>query len=459
MNFSHPLDGSDCPSPEIASDLKAFLDNELPALRRGVVRAHLRRCSACRAEMTLMTNTAKDLKSADSTAALAPDLRQRLLECAATQSPGPFVPVARTLPLWRRKPVLVFGVGAAYVVLSLAFLLPMLGPAREKARQVVASADHRQIGLAQSSYTQDYDANVPATAFESASGSRAATPRAANGAPSSALQERAVTRQWNQGASPDAAESPDNAFRLPSAQLLNLERQVHREGSLTVGVDKLEAASDRVEQIVVASGGFVASNTLTTDAAGYKSADLSVRVPVTQFDDLLKQFAALGNVTAKSLSGEDITERVSDATEAEQVLVNAADNAARRLRRVRGGEKETRLRENDLRQVRIELAQMRARLGLLRKMARLSTIHVSLTEKAKQAAQVPAQSSFLGDLREINGTAAAAFTSAIRVPVVLIIWVLAFSPLWVPLVLVYRYASRHSSGTGSAALPPPSLEG
>jgi hypothetical protein len=222
-------------------------------------------------------------------------------------------------------------------------------------------------------------------------------------------------------------------------------RQVHREGSLTVAVDKLEAASDKVEQTVKASGGFVASNNLTTDGRGYKSADLVVRVPVAQFDEMLKQFASLGSVTAKNISGEDITEQVSDATQAEQVLKDAADVAERKLKQGSGTEKEIRYREVDLRRVRIELAQTQARLGLLRKMARLSTINVSLTEKAKSAARAP-QSGFLGDMSETNRLASAAFASAIRVPVILIIWVLAFSPLWVPMVLIYRYASRRSSG-------------
>jgi hypothetical protein len=197
-------------------------------------------------------------------------------------------------------------------------------------------------------------------------------------------------------------------------------RQVHREGSLTVAVDKLEAASDRVEQAVKASGGFVASNNLTTDDRGYKSADLVVRVPVARFDEMLKQFASLGSVTAKSISGEDITERVSDATQAEQVLKDAADAASRKLKSGSGTEKEIRYREADLRRVRIELAQTQARLGLLRKMARLSTINVSLTEKAKSAARAP-QGGFLGDMSETNRLASAAFTSAVRVPVVLII--------------------------------------
>lgn len=391
-NHTRPADSARCPAPEIAADLKAYADNELTVLRRRIVTNHLRRCAACRTEITAMTRIAGDIKTADagSAAPLNPDLRQRLLERMGAEAPS--VPTARTLPLWRRKPLLIFGGGAAYAAVFLllaAALLLTFGTAREKARQA---------------------------SFASLAN----------------LRDDELKRKLK------GYPSYDETF---PAELV-MGRQVHREGSVTVAVDKLEAASDKVEQMVKASGGFVASNNLATDSDGYKSADLSVRVPVEQFDDMLRQFAALGTVTAKSISGEDITERVSDATQAEQVLKDATQTAVRKLKNENGSEKEIRYREADLRRVKIEFAQTQARLGLLRKMARLSTINVSLTEKAKRAAQAPSQGGFLGDLSETNRMVSAAFASAIRVPVVLIIWGLAFSPLWVPMLVFYRYAFR-----------------
>ncbi len=385
-----------------------------------------------------MTTIADDIKSADagSAAALNPDLRQRLLERMGAETPS--VPTARTLPLWRRKPLLVFGGGAAYAavfVMFMAILLPTFSTAREKARQASPSSASLPVSSAAGEYGERFRVRH-----------HQALSRSVGGATTVETKSRGVLA--NQPAL-EAVTSQEQSSESDFAPSLVVERQVNRDGSVTVAVDKLEAASEKVEQTVKASGGYVASNDLSTDSSGYKSADLTVRVPVDQFDDLLKQFAALGTVTAKSVSGEDITERMSDATQAEQVLRESAEAAARKLRNNGGGEKDIRYREADLRRVRIELAQTQARLGLLRKMAKLSTITVSLTEKAKRAAQTPPPSGFLGDLTETNRMASAAFASAIRVPVVLIIWVLAFSPLWVPLALGYRYASRKNSAEAS----------
>jgi hypothetical protein len=396
-----------------------------------------------------MTTIADEIKnvSPDSAAPLNPELRQRLLERMETEAPSAPVSTARTLPLWRRKPLLVFGGGAVYAavfVIFMAILLPTFSTARQKARQSLRSVPYP----ASASAAEEYGERFPVRDKQALSSSVA-------GAITVETKSKGVLAYERAGEPVTSGKSAGESY-FASAPVAG--RQVHRDASVTVAVDKLEAASDKVEQTVKASGGFVASNDLTTDSSGYKSASLTVRVPVDQFDDMLKQFSALGTVTAKSVSGEDITERMSDATQAEQVLRESAETAARKLRNNGGSEKEIRYREADLRRVRIELAQTQARLALLRKMAKLSTINVSLTEKAKRAAQATPQSGFLGDLGETNRMASAAFASAIRVPVVLIIWVLAFSPLWVPLLLVYRYASRKNAAETSAGPKVSSIE-
>lgn len=400
-----------------------------------------------------MTNIARKIKTADTgsssaTAALNPEMRQRLLgRMSAEGNSAPSVPFDRTLPLWRRKPLLVFGGAAASAAAFAVVFVPSLAKMHQQ------TTEGRQVGLALLQYTQNYDEKF--SDWKKVSPERKAKFQDVNGSVSKLpndishyyeLQRANELQQRNAGAVRGLRDVVDGS--VPLINGLVAERQVHREGNVTVAVDKLESASDKVEQMVKSTGGYVASNDLTTDNDGYKSASLSVQVPVAQFDETLKQFASLGTVTAKSISGEDITERVSDSTQAELVLREAAETAARKLKNNEGSEKEIRYREADLRSVKIQLAQTQARLGLLRKRAKLSTINVSLTEKAKRAAQTP-PSGFLGDLSETNRVASAAFAAAIRVPVVLIIWVLAFSPLWVSLALVYRYSARRN-GQASA---------
>jgi len=399
-----------CGSPVIAGDIKAYVDRELSIYRRLAIAAHLKRCDICRQEIQEMEQIASTLKAAQAPASLAPDQRLRLLAHLATSAPHREAMSPVRVSSRRRTITFVeVGICTAICATLVAILFPVFSKAREKARSV---SNRHQFGLAQIGYTQDYD--------------------------------EAFTVNGLAPASHHGTTIVSGAIHADPIGSAVDGRQVHKDGSIAVAVDHLEAVSDRVEEMVKSTGGYVASNDLSTDASGYKAAELVVRIPVAQFEEMMKAFGKLGDVTAKSISGEDITEKLSDADQRASVLTDDVEASAQKLRGFHGSERENRLRESDLREAKIELAQARARLDLLRKMARLSTIHISLAEKAKRTSAAPLQPGFLGELRETSRAASAAFAVAIRVPIVLIIWVLAFSPLWLPAVILYRYASARS---------------
>ena len=494
-----------CPNP-IRADLKAYADGELSFFRRANVRRHLRNCPACREELADMKKIA-DLFSAASTAsntsdgALAPQLRSRVLSQLDNLAPVSSAPnggTARTAPLWRRQPALVFGGGGSVLAASLAIFYTM----NTSVHAPSTSAD-KAVGLAIMNYAQDYDEKFPGTGKtdalrnKSESGltagvvplgastvntpaATAAAPAAVYRAPadsagSAVVQNQAYTESQPERARADksfagrASQSfapmsaakavPRNApgsltgrIDAPSDLSMDTEdgRQVYKEASLGLRVapSGLQTASDKIEDLVKSTGGFVASNNLTTDdTTGEKSADLTVRVPVKDFETVMASLAKMGNVVSKQITGEDITEKTTDATTAEQVLVNEATETARKLASQSMSERRTGQKEAELRQIRMQLAQTRARLGLLRRMGALSTINISLTEKQvpkTPGTVTPKTGGIFNGMQETNKAAMQAFQTAVRVPIVLLIWVLAFSPIWVPLVIAYRWASLKS---------------
>src|SRR5258705_7823414 len=85
-------------------ELKAFVDGELPILRRAAVRAHVSHCPACREEVKVMEQMSNELKAGD-IAALPADLRDRLISAApegAVADSGPQIPLWRTrlMEIW-----------------------------------------------------------------------------------------------------------------------------------------------------------------------------------------------------------------------------------------------------------------------------------------------------------------------------------------------------------------------
>jgi hypothetical protein len=95
---------------------------------------------------------------------------------------------------------------------------------------------------------------------------------------------------------------------------------------------------------------------------------------------------------------------------------------------------------HEARMLQIQLAQSRARYNVLSKLATLSTIEVQLQEKSKP--KVVPQSGFLDEVSKTKQSATQAFMGALQVPIIILMWVLAYSPLWIPLLIVYYFARR-----------------
>src|SRR5579862_8569228 len=98
----------------IKNELKAYLDRELPFTLRQQVWWHLRRCAACREELSAMEQISKDL-SVDAPKPLEPSLRDKILAAASGLGPKPGQPKLAPSK-WRRRPVMAWAVVATALV-------------------------------------------------------------------------------------------------------------------------------------------------------------------------------------------------------------------------------------------------------------------------------------------------------------------------------------------------------
>ncbi|WP_395144708.1 anti-sigma factor family protein, partial [Armatimonas sp.] len=122
----------------LQEELKAYLDGELPPLRRAAVERHLGTCLACQAELKSLRQLSVQLSEALPTAAPLPDaLRARILRSL------PDAPTPRPVlfPFWRRPgPLAAFG-GALAV--GCAFWLWVRVPESGKPMTATASSATR----------------------------------------------------------------------------------------------------------------------------------------------------------------------------------------------------------------------------------------------------------------------------------------------------------------------------
>jgi anti-sigma factor RsiW len=463
-----------CDNTILQSELKAYLDGQLPFVLRQRVRRHLKRCAACREELSAMEQISNELH-ADGPKPLESSLRDRILSAVsntASQAAAPERP--KLSGRWRRKPLLIWG-GAATALVAWFTLYPLFQGGREMSRSAADQASSTLMAKrAVPSFSRDYDetvAKTPAPAggpmVHTPSDSPAAgePPVASGGSPGMAPERG---RGFAGGAFASAAASSHGEMKKRAQQSspilivkggmkakqeadlngnLNaltddekVERQVHRGATITVQVDNVEARSEQAAQCAQTAGGFVANNELSTGDDNTKTASLTLKVPVTQFEAVLSQVARMGEVKAKNVTGEDLTEKISDQEQAEHVLRQDIGTTQEELsqRLSRSARQE---RMDTLRELRTRIAQTGARLKLLRKLGALSDITLELNEKPRPA-PAPKTGGFLSDMNDTLHGAVQSMMQAARLPILTFIWILAYSPLWLLLILGYRYAVR-----------------
>ncbi|MFF9339961.1 DUF4349 domain-containing protein [Streptomyces sp. NPDC014773] len=198
---------------------------------------------------------------------------------------------------------------------------------------------------------------------------------AAEAAPDAARQEGSTGGAGSAAGSKADASKP-GASEAPAAQ------HVIRTASLSVEVDRVAPAADRVRAVVAAAGGRVQSETTQRVDDRYDGANMVLRVPQDRYDGVLSDLAGTGKVLARRAEAQDVTDQVVDvesriATQRASVArVRALMDRAERLADVVTLEGELSRRQADL-------EALLARQASLKDRTSLATITLDLREKER----------------------------------------------------------------------------
>ena len=411
-------------------DLKAFLDHELTPLRRWAVSRHVAVCDDCQKELKEMVQVAEQIKSKSNDNIQELDKQQLAAAMASAVPTNPKV-ARTTVQLLAR----LSAIGALILCVAFVSLRLLGGTAQSKLAYVGTTMDNdsRVAGSYQSAPAPSVSADsAPIAATRQHFDEKQPTAGVANAQMSPAG-----------GMNSKASDQPVASPALPGDESgYDAGRQVHKSATITVQVKDPESVGEQVENTAKAAGGFVTTSDLTTANDGTKSYTMTVKVPLPQFEATLTQISKLGSVQDKEVTGEDITAQVSDADSREQVLEDDMNQALDQLKK-KGSHASWDLQQ-DARDLRIQLAQSRARLQLLRSLAELSEIDVTLAQPPKPVPAV--QSGFFADLTNSGHGALQAASGALVTLIALLLWILAYSPLWIPTLLVGRWLWRRYGG-------------
>jgi hypothetical protein len=165
------------------------------------------------------------------------------------------------------------------------------------------------------------------------------------------------------------------------------DAMVIRNGHVTIEVDSLEIAIDRVRQLAGSLGGYLGNVSMLTGAHQVRTASLEMKIPAARFDTAMVGMPTLGKVEQSVSSAQDVGEefvdvnaRVANAKRLEARLIALLNTRTGRLSDVIAVERE-------LARVRQEIERYEGRIRYLSTRVATSTIVATVHEKVPLIAQ------------------------------------------------------------------------
>ena len=216
---------------------------------------------------------------------------------------------------------------------------------------------------------------------------------------------------------------------------IDVERRIVRNGRLTLEVDEVDEAMDRVTDVAAIMGGYVVSSYKYEDEEEI-SGEISIRIPSDRFDeafDRLQQIAQA--VPYEHTDSRDVTEEYVDlqarlknleATELQYLALLKKAETVEEMLQV----------QRELSNVRGWIEQLQGRIKYLERVSEMALIEVSLRESGSLAGPW----SLVNTIR----SAAHGVIAFARGLLTLIIWIGVFSWIWIPILVIWRRRRRKS---------------
>lgn len=187
-------------------------------------------------------------------------------------------------------------------------------------------------------------------------------------------------------------ESQSRPAPTPTPQQQTVaSNMIIRNGTVSIEVDSVEKAIERVRQLATSLGGIVGGLTMNTGEHQVRSATMELKIPAARFDSAMTGMPVFGKVEYSNTSAVDVGEefvdisaRAANARRLEERLVHLLATRTGKLEDVLAVERE-------LARVREEIERHEGRIRFLSARVATSTITATVHEKAPIIAARPGQ--------------------------------------------------------------------
>jgi hypothetical protein len=242
------------------------------------------------------------------------------------------------------------------------------------------------IAVALSACGQDRAASAPEQGAFDASRPVPAPEAPAGGVAGAAGRSLAVSAEAAKVAAPDE--------QLPTQRGVDsvAPGMIIRNGMVSIEVDSLEVAIAAVRQLATRLNGYVGNVSMSTGEYAVRSATLELKIPSARFEEAMTSLTPIGKVEQSNSTAEDVGEEFVDVT-ARMTNARRLEDRLVTLLATRTGKLEDVLAvERELARVRQEIERYEGRLRFLRSRVAMSTLSVTVHERAPLVSPTPGTS-------------------------------------------------------------------
>lgn len=217
----------------------------------------------------------------------------------------------------------------------------------------------------------------------------------------------------------------------------SIRRAVIRNATLVVRVASVEESEKTVDAYIGSRGGYVVSSESSDLNETAPQITMKVRIPVDSFDAGMLKLESLGHRMSKKVSGEDVTAQLVDL-DARLSIMRAQEDSFRNMLSRASNQSEALDLQTRIMSLRTEIESLSAQRKTTGDLAALSTIDLTLVGESKGIAATEDK----GWASESWNSATTSFGGVLRVLGSLAIFMLVFSPVWIPLGFLAWRGSR-----------------
>lgn len=157
-------------------------------------------------------------------------------------------------------------------------------------------------------------------------------------------------------------------------------RKIIYKASLTLVVDELSLAQQKLTRLVKQSDGYIAETNISGATGAPRRGTWTVRVPVAQYESFVSAASALGELQSAQSDSDDVSEEYYDLEARIKNKKVEETRLVQHLLKSTGKLREILLVEKEISRVRGEIEQMQGRVRVLANLTSLTTVTITINE-------------------------------------------------------------------------------